>query len=283
MSRSEYIEHYKDDAIEEMKANGIPASITLAQGILESGDGNSELARKANNHFGIKCHDWEGKKVYHDDDKKGECFRKYKSVRESFRDHSEFLKKPRYEALFELKITDYRGWAKGLKKAGYATNPKYPTLLIELIEKNDLSQYDQTQKRKKNKKSNTTKTESKVISKRRGSHTVKLHPNNIKFIEPKEGDSFEKIAEEFNMGEWQLYKYNDWEKGSPLFTNGILYLQPKRSKAQEEYHTVVAGESMWDISQQYGIKLKRLYKLNRMSTDQKPETTQKLHLRKKKK
>lgn len=143
MSRAEYIAKYKDLAIAEMNQYGIPASITLAQGVLESGDGNSELARKAKNHFGIKCHSsWTGKKVYHDDDEAQECFRKYSTVSASYRDHSIFLQKPRYANLFELAITDYKGWAKGLKKAGYATNPKYPELLINIIETHQLQQYD---------------------------------------------------------------------------------------------------------------------------------------------
>jgi hypothetical protein len=143
MSRAEYIAKYKDLAIAEMNQYGIPASITLAQGVLESGDGNSELARKAKNHFGIKCHSsWEGKKVYHDDDEAQECFRKYPTVAASYRDHSVFLQKARYAALFELSITDYKGWAKGLRKAGYATNPKYADLLIKIIEDNQLYVYD---------------------------------------------------------------------------------------------------------------------------------------------
>ncbi len=143
MSRAEYIYKYKDLAVAEMNQYGIPTSITLAQGILESGNGNSELARKSRNHFGIKCHSsWEGKKVYHDDDEEQECFRKYPTVAASYRDHSVFLQKARYASLFELAITDYKGWAKGLKKAGYATNPKYPELLIKIIEDNQLQQYD---------------------------------------------------------------------------------------------------------------------------------------------
>lgn len=143
MSRAEYISKYKDLAVAEMHQYGIPASITLAQGVLESGNGNSELARKSKNHFGIKCHSsWKGKKVYHDDDEAQECFRKYPTVAASYRDHSVFLQKARYANLFELAITDYKGWAKGLKKAGYATNPKYPELLIKIIEDNQLQQYD---------------------------------------------------------------------------------------------------------------------------------------------
>jgi hypothetical protein len=144
MSRTEYIEKHKDEAIYQMSKYKIPASITLAQGILESSDGNSELAMKSNNHFGIKCHsDWEGEKVYHDDDKSNECFRKYSKVRDSYDDHSEFLQKTRYASLFTLSIKDYKAWAKGLKKAGYATNPKYAKHLIRIIEENNLNRFDE--------------------------------------------------------------------------------------------------------------------------------------------
>lgn len=281
ISRSEYINLYKDAAVEEMHRSGVPASITLSQGILESGDGNSPLARYANNHFGIKCHsEWTGKKYIQDDDAKDECFRSYKTALESFHDHSEFLKKRRYAFLFELKPTDYKGWAKGLKKAGYATNPKYPQLLIDLIEKNQLHQYD-LNKPVKNKthKNRSVKKPLAVKSIRKGSHSVKTHQNNIRYIEVIPGDSFEKIADEFNMGEWQLYKYNDVEKGDELFESGILYLQPKRSKAKKNYHTVKQGETMWDISQLHGIKLSKLYSRNKMSEKQLAQVGQKLYLR----
>ena len=140
-----YVETFAPIAIDEMRLYGIPASITLAQGILESGSGKGTLALKANNHFGIKCHTtWTGERVYHDDDELGECFRKYSDVKYSYRDHSLFLtQRSRYADLFKLKISDYQGWAKGLKKAGYATDPKYPDKLISLIERFDLWQYDQ--------------------------------------------------------------------------------------------------------------------------------------------
>ena len=171
---------YREDAIREMERNSIPASITLAQGILESGDGNSPLARYANNHFGIKCHsDWTGKTFIQDDDKKNECFRKYKDPYESYKDHSDFLKKNRYAFLFELKITDYKGWAHGLKKAGYATNPKYPHLLIKIIEENNLAQYDKGQSKKANKQTaNTSKDRNNTSGiASSGRHTVKQQPN----------------------------------------------------------------------------------------------------------
>jgi flagellum-specific peptidoglycan hydrolase FlgJ len=140
--RTKYIERWKDVAMKQMKLHGIPASITLAQGILESRNGQSELTQKSNNHFGIKCHSWKGKKVYADDDKKNECFRKYKNANQSFEDHSQFLLRKRYASLFELKKSDYKGWARGLRKAGYATDPAYAKLLIKLIEQNELTQYD---------------------------------------------------------------------------------------------------------------------------------------------
>lgn len=138
-----YINTYAKIAKDEMVAYGIPASITLAQGILESGAGNGDLTRRANNHFGIKCHDWTGDRVYHDDDRLQECFRKYTYASESFRDHSEFLaNRSRYAGLFKLRKEDYKGWAKGLKAAGYATDKKYPDKLISIIERYDLAEYD---------------------------------------------------------------------------------------------------------------------------------------------
>ncbi|MFT6166424.1 MAG: LysM repeat protein [Vicingaceae bacterium] len=284
ISRVEYIEMYKDAAIKEMHHSGVPASITLAQGILESGDGNSPLARYANNHFGIKCHSsWNGKTFIQDDDSKDECFRKYKSAYESFEDHSDFLKKKRYAALFELKITDYKGWAKGLKEAGYATNPKYPQLLIRIIEENDLVKYDKVKqgkasKVKKDKKGNEQNIQVIANSKKKGSHSVQLHENNIKYIEVKPEDSYEKIAEEFDMGLWQLYKYNDLDKDKELFDEGVLFLQPKRSKAKEEYHIVRTGETMWDISQKYGIKYKKLLKKNGMFEGDEPSQGDKIYM-----
>lgn len=286
ISRAEYIDMYKDDAIREMHRSGVPASITLAQGILESGDGNSPLARYAKNHFGIKCHsDWKGKTFVQDDDAKDECFRKYNDVLDSYRDHSDFLKKNRYAFLFDLKPTDYIGWAKGLKKAGYATNPKYPQLLIDIIEKNNLAQYDRKKAKDTHddvgkKRWRDNKDSSPAKSKRKGGHQVLSHENNIRYIEIKADDNFDKIAAEFDMGLWQLYKYNDWDKEEPLFEEGILFLQPKRNRAQEDYHYVESGESMWDISQQHGIKLKKLYKKNRMEKREEPSVGQKLHLRK---
>ena len=149
-SIQQYIDFFKSEAIQEMKLYGIPASITLAQGILESGSGKGRLAKEANNHFGIKCHDWKGERIFHDDDRVQECFRKYDHPKQSYRDHSLFLvKRKRYSNLFKFKTTDYKSWAKGLKKAGYATDPKYPKKLISLIERYELYKYDIYNKKRK--------------------------------------------------------------------------------------------------------------------------------------
>ena len=281
-SRSEYIAQYKDDAIREMHQSGVPASITLAQGILESGDGNSPLAMYANNHFGIKCHKgWTGETMRIDDDKKNECFRKYENAYESFRDHSKFLStRGRYEFLFKLKVTDYKGWAKGLRKAGYATNPKYANLLIKIIEQNNLSQYDNFGKvpPRKPSKNKTSKT----LASSKQERTVRLH-NNVKYIVVKKGDSFYRIAHDFDMDLRQIYKYNDLNKGAVLKTGEIIYIHPKKNKAVEEYHTVKKGDTMRSISQTYGIKLKQLYKKNLMIPGTQPKVGDRLNLRKKKK
>lgn len=229
ITRSEYIEKYKEDAIKEMHHSGVPASITLAQGILESGDGNSPLALYANNHFGIKCHSaWQGETFIMDDDEKNECFRKYPTAYESFKDHSEFLtSRSRYAALFQLKITDYEGWAKGLKAAGYATNPKYADLLIALIEKHELNKYD-----------NYAKVPSKTIEKNKSSsqlaanhnkRVVKLH-NKIKYTVVNKGDDAKSIAQDFDMNIRQILNYNDLNKNDKLNEGDVVYLQPKKIK-----------------------------------------------------
>ncbi len=280
ISTEEYIKTYKDIAIEKMKNYRIPASITLAQGILESGSGNSRLAQKANNHFGIKCHKgWTGKTFYMDDDEKNECFRKYKKAEDSYRDHSLFLtERGRYSFLFDLKITDYKAWAKGLKKAGYATNPKYPEILISIIERYDLMKYD-TQGKKENQ-------EDKKPVKKTGKHLVtsnlsvenfkkfEKYPsgrqifinNDRKLIIAKSGDTFFGLAKEFGIYTWQLYKYNDLEKDYLLKVGDIIYLQKKKRKAAREhrYHEVANGQTIRQISQLYGVRESRLYKINNL-------------------
>ncbi len=275
MTTEEYIEKYKDIAIKKMKEYGIPASITLAQGILESGSGNSKLALKANNHFGIKCHkDWKGKTFYMDDDEEHECFRKYSKAEDSYRDHSLFLtQRGRYSFLFDYDVTDYKKWAYGLKKAGYATNPKYPQLLIGLIERYDLSQYDTGKAGKKKKKEHVgvSDTVLPVVADlvKAGVSTSgrQLYTNNgKKLIKAKEGDHYYDIAQEFGIYTWQLYAYNDVDKKHELKPGELVYLEKKKRKADKKFktHTVLEGESMQLISQTYGIRLKRLYKMNNL-------------------
>jgi uncharacterized FlgJ-related protein len=274
----QYINTYKNGAIDEMKKYGIPASITLAQGLLESGNGNSTLATKANNHFGIKCHSsWKGKKVYRDDDRKNECFRKYKSALESYRDHSIFLStQPRYASLFQLKLTDYKGWAKGLKKAGYATNPKYPGLLISLIERYDLQKYDTGKKHKPRK----DKPRAPIASNNSSSVKRKvLRVGVVKYIIVKKGDGLNKIAKETDKDLWQLLKYNDIDKSAVLKIGQRIYLQPKKNKGKNKTYVVKTGDSMHSISQSQCIKLKKLYKRNNMKKSDKLKAGEKLYLR----
>ena len=196
LSQEEYIEKYKDEAIREMLMHGVPASITLSQGMLESGNGNSPLAVYANNHFGIKCHKgWEGLTFIQDDDEKNECFRKYGSVLESYSDHSAFLSgRSRYATLFDLKRTDYKGWAKGLKKAGYATNPHYPQLLIKIIEKHNLNEYDKTKEMPSIKPSPQEYVNRPLLKGRK----VMIH-NGVKYILVKQGDTYFKIANKLEL------------------------------------------------------------------------------------
>lgn len=278
----EYIALYKDDAVREMQLFRVPASITLAQGMLESDNGNSALAVYANNHFGIKCHkEWTGDTYTQDDDTKDECFRKYTSVYDSYVDHSEFLKsRPRYSALFELRLTDYVGWAKGLKSAGYATDPKYADRLIDLIERYKLHEYDKlegvTPVAAEAQKPEGTKVVAAAGLNRR---EIYLN-NNRKFIVVKSGDTFMKLAQEMDMGVWQLYKYNDMTQDSALKTGQMLYVQPKRNRCSEDKCQVKPGETMHDISQKYGVKLKKLYEYNNMTPGTQPKAGQVIYLRK---
>lgn len=285
-TRQEYIDQYNAWAIDEMKRSGIPASITLAQGMLESNNGNSTLATKGNNHFGIKCHDWKGKSLRHDDDKKNECFRKYKSAKDSYIDHTAFLMNgPRYSFLFELDQTDYKAWARGLKKAGYATSPTYATALIRIIEDNELGQFDSGKIRRR--KTEDTETIAEVTDidgfEIEIAHRKILIRNRIDYIIVKEGDTYQSLTKELEMMPYELAQYNEIPRNSKLKKGQVLYLQPKRGKASVEfsYHTVEAGETMYDISQMYGVKLKKLYQLNLMSPGEEPELNDEIHLRKK--
>ena len=271
ISPADYVNTYKDAAIAEMKRSGIPASITLAQGMLESENGNSRLTREGNNHFGIKCHDWSGQGIYKDDDSRNECFRKYKSADESFRDHTDFLlSRQRYSSLFEYKTTDYKNWAKGLKKTGYATNSKYDNLLIKLIEDNNLHQFDQDYVSSNRKRIN--QTEKKKTESAEGDITISLNRpifkrNDIEYMVVKNGDSYEKLSRELEMLTWELFKYNELTKDSILREGQILYLQPKHRRAErgKETHVVLDGESVYSISQLFGVKSKLLRRYNHLS------------------
>ena len=286
LTPEEYIAQWKNTAIEQMELHRIPASITLAQGLLESGNGNSTLARKSNNHFGIKCHsDWSGKRVYHDDDAKGECFRKYRDAADSYHDHSIFLKKRRYEFLFDLRPTDYKGWARGLKKAGYATDPKYPSKLIDLIERYNLHEFDNTGRKNifagKSQRGNTRGTVEENIVDFGNGHALELHENKVKFLRAKDGDSFQSLAKELELRPAMIARWNDMEKGRGLQEGQIIFIQPKRNKVRgHEIHHVKAGESLWSISQFYGVKLNKLAEYNNTRTDVPLTPGQRLRLKK---
>ena len=332
-----YIERYKDLAISEMRRSGIPASITLAQGMVESDYGRSTLAIKSNNHFGIKCHnDWTGATVRHNDDKNNECFRSYSNPEDSFRDHSDFLMTgARYKSLFSLSSTDYKGWARGLKQAGYATNPQYANMLIEKIEQFDLHRYDiqsdintyradpvgigkvrnrptqreqriSQQRDRRNERSlartnysststpppppggqqmdpygNTyppTNPDGMVIQARRSRI---MERNRIQYIIVRPGETLPSIEKEFGVLRWELTKYNDLQSGFDPYPGQLLYIQPKRNKAEVGYDTYVVqeGDTMYSISQYFGIKLQKLHEYNGIPVGDEPIVGETLWLR----
>lgn len=255
---------WRSTAIQQMVKYKIPASITLAQAILESGCGNGELARKGNNHFGIKCHDWKGATILIDDNKENECFRAYASAEESFEDHSLFLTtKKRYAGLFSTPITDYSAWARGLKNAGYATNPSYASLLINLIE--ELKLYELDSEATPNPQKAPEQLASTVLTiSNEAKHTVNTHANKVNYIVTKKGDTFFRIAQEFGMGLWQLYRYNDLPSNQDVLSEGtIIYLQPKRKHAKHEKQLLLTRPlTMREISQLNAVKLDALMKKN---------------------
>lgn len=276
-TQTEYVDLWSSVAITQMQTYKIPASITLAQGILESGNGNSELARKANNHFGIKCHDWTGETITLDDDKADECFRKYASADESYKDHSLFLTgRTRYAKLFTLPSDDYKSWAQGLKDAGYATNPKYPAQIIEVIERLNLHKFDEQVNPKNNQGSEMLASQIENANKKPEAsagayqaHAVKEHRNKIDYIVARKGDTFYKISKEFHLGMWQLYRYNDFGPKKDLLEEGdIVYLEPKRHRAKEKDATYVATKNttLTAISQSEGIKVESLMEMNHMNS-----------------
>lgn len=280
----EYIQTYKDIAIREMKTHKIPASITLAQGLLESGAGNSALAREAKNHFGIKCHKgWEGDTYYMDDDEKNECFRKYKNPEESFKDHSEFLcGRSRYAALFDLDITDYEGWAKGLKAAGYATNPKYAQLLIDRINLYELTQYDQIALGLL-KESEVEPVDPEVVEEyfelAYAPEDKSVFPladmtpdgrfiyenNKVRFFFAKEGETPEKLAEAFGIKFKRFCEYNCLKHPEEvIFHSGdVVYLSKLRNRNwKAKPYTVQEGETLRDVALRFAVKPKMIQTLN---------------------
>jgi len=258
LSKKEYVSVYEKIAIQQMNQFKIPASITIAQGILESGSGNSTLAKKANNHFGIKCHtDWKGEKIYMDDDTKNECFRSYSKVEDSYIDHSLFLNtRKRYESLFTLSITDYKSWAVGLKSAGYATNPKYAEQLIQLIEELELFKLDG----------------GALVPVSTANPALLLarftHENNVDYIVAQKGDSYYKIAKRFGLTLSQLHAYNDFNPEKDVIEEGdIIYLEPKRLKSKnKDFIELEKPMNLREISQKEAVKLKKLMRKNQCSS-----------------
>ena len=274
-SYEKYIKTYSALAIEQQKKYKIPASITLAQGLLESGAGQSDLARRSNNHFGIKCHsDWRGGRVYHDDDLRGECFRKYKRVEDSYEDHSKFLKRSRYDRLFQLKITDYKGWARGLQKCDYATDRAYANKLIKVIEDYELYRYDTGKVHK------STRQEKKKLKYPTVKYTI-YRTYGLLYVYAKENDSFDQIAQNLDFPVKDLKKFNEVPEDFPLQKGDIVYIEKKKKKADKPNydHVVQVGESMHSIAQKYGIQIKSLYKMNKKDKDYVPEEGDVLKLR----
>ena len=296
----EYIQTYKDIAMREMRDHKIPASITLAQGLLESGAGNSALAREAKNHFGIKCHKgWTGKTYYMDDDAKDECFRKYKNAEESFRDHSEFLRgRSRYAALFDLEITDYRGWAKGLKAAGYATNPKYAQLLIDRIELYDLTKYDKIalglmaddnqlpdiapeDELLELAYSPTNRAAFELVDMTADKRFI-YENNGVRFVYAKEGETPEQLAKEFGVKFKKFCDYNLLKRPDEMvFHSGdVVYLAKLKNKNwKAKKHTVEEGETLRDIGLRYAVKPNRILKMNGLKEGERVSKGQVLWLR----
>lgn len=323
--QDDYIRKYAPVAVREMYRSGVPASITLAQGLLESRYGQSDLAVKGNNHFGIKCHDWTGKKMYHDDDRRGECFRVYGTADESFSDHSDFLRyRDRYKSLFNNDVTDYKAWAHGLKKAGYATDPAYPSKLIKLIEDYHLDKYDTmrpedfgekvrpdenelrntihtrlTRKQKREAKraekaekvTKTDKTEKQVpipepplsieepvrIPAEKAAETFSFSlvrqmykTNGVPFVYSLEGESYASIANDYHLFLREILRFNDAVSDKRLEPGTTVYLQPKKSQTKrglDKYISDEGGETLYELSQRFGVKLKDLCKMNDLGRD----------------
>lgn len=284
-----YIEKYSRIAVEQMQRHRIPASITLAQGLLESGGGKSRLATHGNNHFGIKCHGWSGKKQYHDDDENGECFRVYDNAKESFEDHSQFLLRERYQRLFTYDITDYRSWAHGLKACGYATSPTYAQNLISIIERYELYRFDSVKSSSSKLKPTDTKTADTKPQKQqpsqnyvRRNYDIRFN-NGVPYIVAQQGDTYKTIAWNLNKSCRKLAKYNECDADDRLYPGDIVYLKKKAKKGDKQYagkvYVVKQTDSMYSISQRFAIRLKYLYRINNLPPDARISVGQRLRLR----
>lgn len=288
ITRDEYIRKFYKLAISEMQRSGIPASITLAQGCWESGNGNSRLATEANNHFGIKCKsEWRGKKIYHDDDASQECFRKYAHAEASYIDHSNFLMSgSRYSFLFQLDPKDYVAWAHGLKKAGYATDPTYAQRLIKIIEEFKLHIYDEyVDNRQLASLKNETapvKIQPSTLGKTNSRHKIEMR-NGLRTIVVEEGDNYQTITKDLALKDWELNTYNDIEKDSKVRVNEILYIEAKYKKGNKDHkqHVAEDGDTMHYIAQRYALRMKPLLKRNRMKKGEEPTAGQIVYLRNK--
>lgn len=269
---AQYIDAYKGIAMQEMRKHGIPASITLAQGILESASGNSKLAKDCNNHFGIKCRkNWTAKFCLADDDAPNECFRGYETADESYHDHSLFLKEnSRYATLFSYAVTDYSSWAHGLRTAGYATNPAYGSSLIAVIEKHRLAAFD-----------SMVVLGADYVPVGISAVATERTVNGLPAVVVVSGQTAESIAKDQEMAAWQIYKYNDLKRGERIQPGDIVYLKPKRRSADIPVHVVREGENIRSISQLHGIKLKHIYKKNDLKPGQLVKAGDILYLQKK--
>ena len=282
-----YVAKYAETAISEMHRTGVPASITLAQGLLESRAGLSELAAKGNNHFGIKCHrDWKGKTMNVDDDRKGECFRVYDDAIDSYRDHSDFLRyRDRYKSLFNLDPKDYKGWAAGLKAAGYATDPSYAQKLVKLIEDYQLYRYDEgvvevpeTPESLEEAVEVTAETSSPAVRQFRESHRFQsrrpaFEKNGVLFVVSYEGETYASIAESYGLYEKELLGYNELKKAEPLMPGTTVYIQAKAKKAASGVEKYIVGEdseTLRDICQRFAVRMKSVIKMNKLPKDYVP-------------
>ncbi len=288
---SDYIRNYRGLAIQEMKRTGVPAAIKLAQGIHETMAGQSELVRKSNNHFGIKCKSgYTGPYVLHDDDAKNERFMKYENSEQSYIDHSDFLKgRERYAALFTLDPTDYKGWAYGLKNAGYATNPRYPQLIIGLIEKYDLEQYtlmalgreempaDVKEYLARGSNKSNIEEIAKIEAVKYPDGEFRINDTRVVFV--RKGTVFADLARQFNIPDRWIYSFNDFREPAAIATSDqLVYLQLKRMIGKGSYRVVREGENLYDIAQTEGIRLEALLKYNKLTKDASPVAGSKLYL-----